>query len=77
MILLGFKYIGNRAQELENEGFNVVFGYEEAIGFMIGSQIRDKDGISATVSSFIYNFIIIKCMFRTGYLLRAGSKTCI
>jgi len=34
---------------LENEGYDVPFGYEEAIGFMFGSQIRDKDGVAATV----------------------------
>jgi phosphomannomutase len=27
----------------------VPFAYEEAIGFMIGCEIRDKDGIAATV----------------------------
>ena len=27
----------------------VPFGYEEAIGFMFGSKIRDKDGVVATV----------------------------
>lgn len=45
----GFKYIGNRALTLVEEGFEVPFGYEEAIGFMIGSEIRDKDGVAATV----------------------------
>lgn len=25
------------------------FGYEEAIGFMFGPDIRDKDGVAATV----------------------------
>jgi len=45
---LGFKYIGNTALDLVAEGFEVPFGYEEAIGYMIGSKIRDKDGVSAT-----------------------------
>lgn len=48
-IFLGFKYIGNTALDLVAEGFEVPFGYEEAIGYMIGSEIRDKDGVSATV----------------------------
>jgi phosphomannomutase len=47
--LLGFKYIGNTALTLVEQGFEVPFGYEEAIGFMIGSEIRDKDGVSAAV----------------------------
>ena len=46
---LGFKYIGNTALNLAQEGYDVPFGYEEAIGFMFGSEIRDKDGVAATV----------------------------
>ena len=34
---------------LTSEGYEVPFGYEEAIGYMFGSEIRDKDGVSATV----------------------------
>ena len=47
---LGFKYIGNTALDLESQGYDVQFGYEEAIGYMHGGTIRDKDGVSATVS---------------------------
>ncbi|KAI0637271.1 hypothetical protein C8Q77DRAFT_1216028 [Trametes polyzona] len=47
--LTGFKYIGNTALSLEKEGYEVPFGYEEAIGFMFGSQLRDKDGVAASV----------------------------
>ncbi|KAF9351102.1 Phosphoglucomutase-3 [Mortierella sp. NVP85] len=45
--LTGFKWIGNRAIDLENAGYDVIFGYEEAIGFMLGDIVRDKDGVSA------------------------------
>ncbi|KAI9465474.1 hypothetical protein BJY52DRAFT_1183576 [Lactarius psammicola] len=45
--LTGFKFIGNTALALAEEGYEVPFGYEEAIGFMVGSEIRDKDGVSA------------------------------
>jgi len=48
--LTGFKFIGNTALDLVKQGYEVPFGYEEAIGFMFGSEIRDKDGIAATVS---------------------------
>lgn len=46
----GFKFIGNSALDLVKEGYEVPFGYEEAIGYMFGSEIRDKDGVAATVS---------------------------
>ena len=46
--LTGFKWIGNKAIDLENQGQFVPFGYEEAIGFMF-SLVHDKDGISAAV----------------------------
>lgn len=46
----GFKYIGNTALNLMREGYRVPFGYEEAIGFMLNTGIRDKDGVAATVS---------------------------
>jgi phosphomannomutase len=32
------------------ESYSVPFGYEEAIGFMLNTGIRDKDGVAATVS---------------------------
>jgi len=47
--LTGFKFIGNSALNLVAEGYEVPFGYEEAIGFMFGSEVRDKDGVAATL----------------------------
>ena len=47
--MTGFKFIGNTALDLTKAGYDVPFGYEEAIGFMISREIRDKDGVSATV----------------------------
>lgn len=44
--LTGFKWIGNKAIDLKKQGYNVPFGYEEAIGFMF-TLVNDKDGISA------------------------------
>lgn len=44
--LTGFKWIGNRAIELEEKGYNVPFAFEEAIGYMF-PVVHDKDGISA------------------------------
>lgn len=48
--LTGFKYIGNEALEMEKEGLTCLFAYEEAIGYMHGSTLRDKDGVTALVS---------------------------
>jgi phosphomannomutase len=48
--LTGFKWIANRAMELERtENLAFVFGYEEALGYTVGDLVRDKDGISAAV----------------------------
>jgi phosphomannomutase len=47
-VLPGFKWIANKAMELqEQRGASFVFGYEEAIGYTVGEIVRDKDGISA------------------------------
>ncbi|XP_030768391.1 glucose 1,6-bisphosphate synthase-like isoform X1 [Sitophilus oryzae] len=45
--LTGFKWIGNKALQLEKEGFDVILCFEEAIGFMCNSKVTDKDGVSA------------------------------
>eukprot|EP00826_Nyctotherus_ovalis_P046450 TRINITY_DN524_c0_g3_i2.p1 TRINITY_DN524_c0_g3~~TRINITY_DN524_c0_g3_i2.p1 ORF type:complete len:632 (-),score=204.16 TRINITY_DN524_c0_g3_i2:22-1917(-) len=45
--LTGFKWISNKVIDLEKEGYTVLFSYEEAIGFSIGSVVRDKDGVVA------------------------------
>ncbi|NUP10786.1 MAG: phospho-sugar mutase [Polyangiaceae bacterium] len=48
--LTGFKWIANRAMELEaSENKSFVFGYEEALGYTVGPLVRDKDGISAAL----------------------------
>ena len=48
--LTGFKWIANRAMEIEREtGARFVFGYEEALGYTVGPLVRDKDGIGAAV----------------------------
>lgn len=47
--LTGFKWMGNKAVDLMREGKDVLFAYEEAIGFMCGTKVLDKDGISAGI----------------------------
>jgi len=46
--LTGFKWIANRAMQIEAEtGARFVAGYEEALGYTMGTIVRDKDGVSA------------------------------
>ncbi len=46
--LTGFKWIANRAMEIEAQtGATFVAGYEEALGYTVGTVVRDKDGVSA------------------------------
>lgn len=47
--LTGFKWIAAAVRELEGQGYDFVFGFEEALGSMVGTVVRDKDGISAAV----------------------------
>jgi phosphomannomutase len=48
--LTGFKWIANRAMDLERtEKYDFVFGYEEALGYTVGDVVRDKDGVSAAL----------------------------
>lgn len=44
--LTGFKWMGNKADELRKAGKNVILAWEESIGFMAGHPL-DKDGITA------------------------------
>ena len=39
--------MGNRAHDLIQEKKHIVFCFEEAIGFLCGKNVLDKDGISA------------------------------
>ncbi|XP_047450564.1 glucose 1,6-bisphosphate synthase [Mugil cephalus] len=57
--LPGFKWIGNRIHELSKTGNRVIFSFEESIGFLCGSMVPEKDGVSCAVvvaemSSYLY-----------------------
>jgi phosphomannomutase len=47
--LTGFKWIANRALELLPSGKQFIFGYEEALGYTVGTVARDKDGVGAAL----------------------------
>ncbi|XP_054739529.1 phosphopentomutase-like [Anastrepha obliqua] len=45
--LTGFKWMANEADRLMKNGKTVLFSFEESIGFMFGTNVLDKDGVSA------------------------------
>jgi phosphoglucomutase len=45
--LTGFKWLGNKSLELVEKGYVAPYAFEEAIGYMFGEIVRDKDGIAA------------------------------
>ncbi len=46
-VLTGFKYIGERIRQFEQTGESYVFGGEESYGYLVETEVRDKDSISA------------------------------
>uniref|UniRef100_A0A8C4E2R7 Phosphoglucomutase 2 like 1 n=1 Tax=Dicentrarchus labrax TaxID=13489 RepID=A0A8C4E2R7_DICLA len=58
--LPGFKWIGNRIHELSKTGNTVIFAFEESIGFLCGSLVPEKDGVSsaavvAEMAAYLHN----------------------
>ncbi|KPI92939.1 Phosphoglucomutase-2 [Papilio xuthus] len=47
--LTGFKWMGNTTLVLSQQDKKTLFAFEEAIGYMCGSRVPDKDGVSAAV----------------------------
>ena len=48
--LTGFKFIGEKIQQFEETGTHTfLFGFEESYGFLSGTQVRDKDGVNASL----------------------------
>jgi len=57
-VLTGFKYIGEKIGEFEKEGITYLFGGEESYGYLVGTEVRDKDAVSAaamTAEMALYN----------------------
>lgn len=47
--LTGFKYICGDIPQLTARGYDYILGFEESIGYAIGTLVRDKDGLSAAL----------------------------
>ncbi|UPQ89547.1 phospho-sugar mutase [Vibrio sinaloensis] len=48
--LTGFKWLTNVAMQKQSDERQFLFAYEEALGYTIGKQVWDKDGLSALVA---------------------------
>ncbi|MFW6138466.1 MAG: phospho-sugar mutase [Spirochaetota bacterium] len=49
-VLTGFKYIGEKMKEFEQQGDrSFVYGFEESYGYLADTFVRDKDGVIASV----------------------------
>lgn len=50
-VLTGFKYIGKEILKLENTNDvkRYLFGFEESHGYLVGTYVRDKDGVVANM----------------------------
>lgn len=74
--LTGFKWMGNRSVELMESGKNVLFAYEEAIGFMFSPAVLDKDGVSAAAHlATMASFLKVKENMTLGQKLEELYKT--
>ena len=49
-VLTGFKFIAEQIQRFEETGEHTfLFGFEESYGYLSGTQVRDKDGVNASM----------------------------
>lgn len=47
-VLTGFKFIGEKITEFEEDDREFIFGFEESYGYLVGSYARDKDAVIAS-----------------------------
>jgi len=49
-VLTGFKFIAEKIEQFETTGEHTfVFGFEESCGYLSGTEVRDKDGVNASM----------------------------
>ncbi len=47
--LTGFKFIGEKIRAFESTDDTFIMGYEESYGYLVGTEVRDKDAVSASL----------------------------
>lgn len=50
-VLTGFKYIADMMGKFETTGESYIFGAEESYGFLVETEVRDKDAVSAALAA--------------------------
>jgi len=65
--LTGFKWLGNKSLELVARGYIAPYAFEEAIGYMFGDIVRDKDGIAAAA---IFLSLVVEVYERGGTIIQ-------
>lgn len=48
-VLTGFKWIAKQMEDFEERNIEFVMGFEESYGFLIETEVRDKDAVSAAM----------------------------
>lgn len=48
-VLTGFKWIARQMEDFEKRGVEFVMGFEESYGFLVETEVRDKDAVSAAM----------------------------
>lgn len=49
-VYTGFKFFGEKIKEYEKKGNkNYLFGFEESYGYLLGTDVRDKDAVTASM----------------------------
>lgn len=47
--LTGFKFIGEKIRQFEDGSKHFIIGFEESYGYLAGTEVRDKDAVSASM----------------------------
>lgn len=47
--LTGFKFIGEKIRQFEDGSKSFIIGFEESYGYLAGTEVRDKDAVSASM----------------------------
>lgn len=74
-VLTGFKYIGEKIRQFEDTDEEYVFGGEESYGYLVETEVRDKDAVStAALTAEMAAYVKAKGMTLVDYLNQLHQK---